>query len=60
MKLYWFFHKELIEQDPRLDQQVDGFGRKGHTSHQKLLSAFRRLGNGLSFAQLDDMCRMSA
>ena len=34
-------------------------GRMGRSSHQKPLCCIRRLSNGLSFEQLDDMSRMS-
>jgi hypothetical protein len=59
LKLYWIIHGELVSCDPSLYQQIDGFGRPGHTSHQKILMSMRLLGSGASFMQLDDSARMS-
>ena len=53
-------HAWLTEAEPRLRQRRDGSCRPGHSSHQKILSALRRLATGLSFDQLDDMCGISA
>ena len=60
IKLYWKLHNDLLEEDSSFEQQRDCFGKAGHTSHQKILCSLRRLGTGLSFAQLDDMSRMSS
>lgn len=59
LKLYWRLHDEIVEEDSSFGQSRDAFGRAGHSSHQKILCSLRRLGNGLSFSQLDDMSRMS-
>lgn len=59
LKLYWKLHDELVLAEPLFAQKKDAFGRRGHTSHQKILSPLRRLGNGISYNQMDDMCRMS-
>lgn len=40
-------------------QQSNSTGRRGHTTHQKILVTPRHLARGLSFRQLDDMVRMS-
>lgn len=59
LSLYRTLHDELIEEEPDLQQKANAFGIPGHTSHQKILVTLRRLATGLSFRQLDDMCRMS-
>lgn len=59
MCLYREFERELPLVEPLLLQQVDCTGRAGHPLHVKLLSALRRLGNGVSFADIDDQACMS-
>eukprot|EP00171_Calliarthron_tuberculosum_P006951 IDg6951t1 len=55
LKLYWRLHSEILAYDLDFLQTKDAFGKTGHSSHQKILCCLRRLGNGLSFSQLDDM-----
>lgn len=59
VKLYCLLHKELLIEDRRLRQKEDCTGKKGASSHQKILSALRRLAEGCSFRTLDDNARMS-
>ncbi|KAK1859732.1 hypothetical protein I4F81_002326 [Pyropia yezoensis] len=54
MRLYRAFERELPLVEPLLLQQEDCTGRAGHPLHVKLLNALRRLGNGVSFANIDD------
>ena len=49
LQLYWIIQDEIIEEEPMLKQLVNGLGKPGHTSHQKILSALRRLASGVSF-----------
>eukprot|EP00180_Rhodochaete_pulchella_P004147 Plantae.Rhodophyta-Rhodochaete_pulchella.ctg76429.p1 GENE.Plantae.Rhodophyta-Rhodochaete_pulchella.ctg76429~~Plantae.Rhodophyta-Rhodochaete_pulchella.ctg76429.p1 ORF type:complete len:205 (-),score=18.87 Plantae.Rhodophyta-Rhodochaete_pulchella.ctg76429:69-629(-) len=60
MLLYRRLEDDLTRREPRLLQQFDGLGRPGHTTHQNLLAALRRLGSGRSYDDLDDQVRMSA
>lgn len=46
LKLYWRLHSAVLDFDDTFSQRRDAFGRAGHSSHQKLLSCFRRLGTG--------------
>lgn len=59
MRLYRAFERELPLVEPLLLQKEDCTGRAGHPLHVKLVSALRRLGNGVSFADIDDQACMS-
>ncbi|KAK1869281.1 hypothetical protein I4F81_011759 [Pyropia yezoensis] len=59
MRLYRAFERELPLVEPLLLHQEDCTGRAGHPLHVKILSALRRLGNGVSFADIDDQACMS-
>lgn len=59
MKLYHVIHDRMILDYPSLAQQSDAFGKPGHTSHQKILSSLRRLGQPASYRERDDSACMS-
>lgn len=59
VKLYHVLHNRLIIDHPSLNQRIDGLGRPGHTSHQKCLAGFRRLGQPTSYRKRDDSSCMS-
>lgn len=59
LQLYCALHTELLDVEFSFAEQTDASGRVGRSSHQKILCRWRRLENGLSFEQLDDMSRMS-
>lgn len=54
LKLYHVIHNRLILDHPTLGQQVEGLGKPGHTSHQKILAGLLRLGQPSSSRELDD------
>lgn len=60
LSLYNNIHGVLVAKEPRFRTRRTEFGRKGHSSYQKILCAIRKLATGLSFKQLDDMARMSS
>lgn len=59
LDLYWNMPDTVVAAEPAFEQRRDNFGRLGHSSHQKSLSASRRLGSKMSYNQMDDMCRMA-
>lgn len=59
VKLYHVIHDRLTVDHPSLAQQSDAFGKPGHTSHQKILSSLRCLGQPASYRERDDSACMS-
>lgn len=59
MGLYRVLETELPAVEPRLLQGTNCAGRVGHPTFAKILNSLRRLGNGVSFQDLDDQSRMS-
>jgi hypothetical protein len=59
LSLYWVIHQKLTDAEPALRQRVDALGKRGHSSHQKILASLRRLGTGCTLRDLDDQARMS-
>ena len=59
LQLYKYIHQKLLEAEPKFKQRENAAGTTGHSSHQKRLSALRRLAEGTSFQKLDDKARMS-
>ena len=60
LALYNKVHALLVANEPLIRMRTNAFGMQGHSSHQKILCAIRKLATGLSFKQLDDMARMSS
>ena len=60
LSIYNKVHALLVANEPLFRTRTNAFGLRGHSSHQKILFAIRKLATGLSFKQLDDMARMSS